>query len=195
MINKLVKIQNKLKANKDKFNKFGNFSYRSLEDILEAVKPLLNEENLVLLINDEIVNIEDRFYVKATATISDGQASFSTSAFAREANVKKGMDEAQITGSCSSYARKYALGGLFLLDDNKDIDEKDNTISEETKKMPQKILKRELFEVLKNLGLDKDNMKDFLNFLKVNIEDEAQIKELLKMDLLDELEDFRKTLN
>lgn len=195
MIKKLVKIQNKLKANKDKFNKFGNFSYRSLEDILEAVKPLLNEENLVLLINDEIVNIEDRFYVKATAIISDGQASFSTSAFAREANVKKGMDEAQITGSCSSYARKYALGGLFLLDDNKDIDEKDNTISEETKKMPQKILKRELFEVLKNLGLDKDNMKDFLNFLKVNIEDEAQIKELLKMDLLDEVEDFRKTIN
>jgi len=117
---KLAEIQAKLKAPKGQMNKFGGYKYRSCEDILEAVKPLLGD--LVLTISDDITLVGDRVYVKATATVSDGEQSISTTAFAREAEVKKGMDEAQITGSASSYARKYALNGLFCIDDTKDAD-------------------------------------------------------------------------
>jgi hypothetical protein len=117
----LNKIQTELKAPKNQRNNFGNYNYRSCEDILEAVKPLL--QGAVLVLNDEIVNIGTRFYVKATATISvEGGASISNAAFAREEETKKGMDAAQITGSASSYARKYALNGLFMIDDTKDAD-------------------------------------------------------------------------
>lgn len=119
---KLTSIQNKVRANKALFNKFGGFSYRNVEMICEAVKPILAEYNCNLILTDEIVMIGTRYYVKATARLFDGERSFESVAYAREADVKKGMDEAQITGSASSYARKYALGGLFLLDDNKDID-------------------------------------------------------------------------
>ena len=117
---KLADIQQKLKAPKGQTNKFGGYKYRSCEDILEAVKPLLGD--LVLTIHDDIVAVGERVYVKATATISDGQSSIHTTAFAREAETKKGMDEAQITGSASSYARKYSLNGLFCIDDTKDAD-------------------------------------------------------------------------
>ena len=122
MIKKLSQIQAELKAPKNQRNTFGNYNYRNCEDILEAVKPLLKEFDISLTITDEIVLVGDRFYVKATAKISDGTNEISTTAFAREAETKKGMDEAQITGSASSYARKYALNGLFCIDDTKDAD-------------------------------------------------------------------------
>ena len=118
----LLKIQTKLKAPKNQFNKFGNYMYRSCEDILEAVKPLLKQTGCFLTINDEIVQIGERIYVKASARFHDGDESISTEAYAREEPVKKGMDASQITGSASSYARKYALNGLFLIDDTKDAD-------------------------------------------------------------------------
>lgn len=119
---KLVAIQNDLKAPKDKENKFGGFRYRSCEGILEAVKPLLAREGLVLSISDEIIEVTGRVYVKATATITDGTNSQQVTAFAREADTKKGMDPSQVTGASSSYARKYALNGLFCIDDAKDPD-------------------------------------------------------------------------
>ncbi|WP_375152363.1 ERF family protein, partial [Enterococcus mundtii] len=112
---KVVAIQTTLKAPKGQVNKFGNYKYRSLEDINEALKPLLAEEKLQLTISDELVMIGNRYYVKATATISDSQGHrLSVDAYAREAESKKGMDESQITGTASSYARKYAMNGLFL---------------------------------------------------------------------------------
>lgn len=116
----LAKIQGTLHAPKNQRNSFGNYNYRSCEDILEAVKPLLGD--LTLTIHDEICPALDRVYIKATATISDGEHSVSVSSFARESESKKGMDSAQLTGATSSYARKYALNGLFLIDDNKDAD-------------------------------------------------------------------------
>lgn len=119
---KLINIQKKLKAPKSKFNSFGKYKYRSCEDILEAVKPLLAEEGCTLTLSDDILMIGDRFYVKATATITDGTEQFSVSALAREDESKKGMDGSQITGTASSYARKYALNGLLLIDDTKDAD-------------------------------------------------------------------------
>lgn len=125
---KLTEIQQKLRAPKGQYNTFGKYSYRSCEDILEAVKPLLN--GCRLTISDAMVNLGDRYYVEATATFREavGEANtISVTAYAREAEVKKGMDASQITGSTSSYARKYALNGLFLIDDTKDADTMNNT--------------------------------------------------------------------
>ena len=119
---KLIKIQSELKAPKNQFNKFGGYNYRSQEDILEALKPLLTKHECLLTVTDEMEAVEGRVYVKATATITDGEKGVQVTAYAREASTKKGMDEAQITGSASSYARKYALNGLFLIDDTKDAD-------------------------------------------------------------------------
>jgi len=117
---KLADIQAHLNAPKNQYNNFGKYKYRSCEDILEGVKPLLN--GLFLSITDEVVLIGDRYYVKATATITDGVNSHSASAMAREEESKKGMDSAQVTGATSSYARKYCLNGLFGIDDAKDAD-------------------------------------------------------------------------
>ena len=121
---KLTMIQLDLKAPKSKRNNFGNYNYRSCEDILEAVKPLLAANMCSLTLDDDVLCIGDRVYVKATATLTDHAegATISTHAFAREAETKKGMDESQITGTASSYARKYALNGLFAIDDTKDAD-------------------------------------------------------------------------
>lgn len=120
---KLAAIQSKLNAPKNQRNEFGKYNYRSAEDILEAVKPLLKEQGCVLVVSDEIALIGNRFYVKATATLSTGpHEQVSATAFAREEESKKGMDAAQLTGATSSYARKYALNGLFAIDDNKDAD-------------------------------------------------------------------------
>jgi len=120
LTNKLATIQQKLKAPKGQVNTFGKYKYRSCEDILEAVKPLLGD--LVLTISDDIVEVGGRVYVKATVSIYSGSGTLSTTAFARESETKKGMDDSQITGSASSYARKYALNGLFCIDDTKDAD-------------------------------------------------------------------------
>lgn len=121
-INKLTLIQSELKAPKEQFNKFGNYAYRNCEDILESLKPLLKKYGCSLTIEDEIFLIGERYYVKATATMHTEKDSHSVSAFARESQDKKGMDDSQITGSTSSYARKYALNGMFLIDDTKDAD-------------------------------------------------------------------------
>lgn len=119
----LLKIQSELKAPKNQHNNFGNYDYRSAEDILQAVKPLLKENGLTMTISDEVVEVGGRIYVKAKVTVAkDGEVVQTTTAFAREQLDKKGMDEAQITGSASSYARKYALNGMFLIDDVKDPD-------------------------------------------------------------------------
>lgn len=118
----LIKIQSELKAPKNQRNNFGGYNYRSCEDILEAVKPLLVKYNAELVLSDDMVAVGDRIYVKVMATISDGKESKTVTAFAREPLARKGMDEAQVTGATSSYARKYALNGLFLIDDTKDAD-------------------------------------------------------------------------
>ena len=121
---KLMNIQQELKAPKGQYNDFGKYAYRSCEDILEAVKPLLKKEKVVLTISDELQYIGNRYYIKATVTLIDteSEATISNSAYAREEETKKGMDGSQITGASSSYARKYALNGLFGIDDNKDSD-------------------------------------------------------------------------
>ena len=122
MNDKLLKIQSELKAPKNQKNAFGGYNYRSCEDIFEAVKPLLKEEGLILRLTDELVNIGERYYIKATAILTDGTDTIENVAYAREEETKKGMDGSQITGASSSYARKYALNGLFLIDDVKDSD-------------------------------------------------------------------------
>lgn len=124
---KLINIQTELKAPKSQLNRFSNYRYRSAEDILEAVKPLLKKEGCYLNLTDEVVQIGDRYYVKATVSLVSGEKTVSSTAYAREAQVKKGMDESQITGMASSYARKYALNGLFCIDDTRDADTMDNT--------------------------------------------------------------------
>ena len=123
---KLSAIQSELKAPKGQRNNFGKYNYRSCEDILEAVKPLLSKHSLSLTLADTIEVAFDRVYVKATTTLTDGEAVIETTAFAREEENKKGMDGAQVTGAASSYARKYALNGLFCIDDTKDSDATNN---------------------------------------------------------------------
>lgn len=135
-IEKIARVQKELKAPKSKYNSFGGYNYRSTEDILEAAKPLLAEEGLVLTVSDELINMGDRYYVKATARITDGEDTFEVSAAAREQATKKGMDESQITGSASTYARKYALNGLFCIDDTKDADSEEQ--EKERKKRAEK---------------------------------------------------------
>ena len=119
----LIAIQSELKAPKSQFNKFGGYKYRKAEDILEAVKPLLAKQKCTLIITDDVVLIGNRIYVKATATIKNEKGECeTTNGWAREEETKKGMDGSQITGASSSYARKYALNGLFAIDDNADSD-------------------------------------------------------------------------
>ncbi len=118
----LAEIQAAVKSPKSNFNSFGKYKYRSAEDILEAVKPVINPHGFHVTIYDEIVLIGDRYYVKATAEISNGENAYTSVAFAREEEIVKGMSAPQVTGSASSYARKYALSGLLALDDTKDAD-------------------------------------------------------------------------
>lgn len=136
----LAQIQKELKAPKSQYNSFGKYAYRNCEDIVEALKPLLSEKDLFTL-SDEIVQVGDRYYVKATATFND----VSVSAFAREALEQKGMNESQLTGSTSSYARKYALNGLFAIDDTKDSDTT-NTHEKEPKIIKKHITQADLQE-------------------------------------------------
>lgn len=121
---KLLNVQSELKSPKSQYNSFAKFYFRNCEDILESVKPLLKENGLTMIITDEVLKIDERYYVKSTVTVIDVESgdSISNSALAREEETKKGMDGSQITGATSSYARKYALNGMFLIDDNKDSD-------------------------------------------------------------------------
>lgn len=140
---KLLAIQTKLKAPKGQYNSFGKYSYRSAEDILEAVKPLNAEQGVLLTITDEIKEVGGRIYVVATATVSDGTDELKVSAFAREPENKKGMDESQITGATSSYARKYALNGLYAIDDNKDADTDEHKQQQENEPKKQQAQKQQ----------------------------------------------------
>lgn len=144
-LTRISSAQGELKAPKNQYNSFGKYSYRSCEDILEAAKPVCAKYGLLLTVSDEIVHEGDRYYIKATACLYDAQGGsgevVSATAFAREALDKKGMDDSQITGTASSYARKYALNGLFCIDDTKDADTQDNT-NPGTKKSAQKIAQK-----------------------------------------------------
>ena len=134
----LIAIQSELKAPKSQFNKFGGYKYRKAEDILEAVKPLLAKQKCTLIITDDVVLIGNRIYVKATATIKNEKGECeTTNGWAREEETKKGMDGSQITGASSSYARKYALNGLFAIDDNADSDTTNDGQHQETKQQTQ----------------------------------------------------------
>ena len=130
---KLSKIQTELKAPKNQYNNFGKYKYRSCEDILEAVKPICQKYGCVLVLSDEVVNLDGRYYVKATAKLIDGEDNICNCAYAREDESKKGMDGSQITGTASSYARKYALNGLFCIDDTKDADTNENAQERQNK--------------------------------------------------------------
>ena len=135
MTDALRNIQSRLNAPKNLYNSFGKYSYRSCESILEAVKPLLAEYNAEVVLTDDIVEKGNRIYVKATAIFTCGDDTVVATAFAREPETKKGMDDSQITGTASSYARKYALNGLFLIDDNKDADTDEQHIEREARQM------------------------------------------------------------
>lgn len=177
---KLLNVQTELKAPKGQFNAFGKYKYRSCEDILEALKPVLNKYKLTFFINDEIVEVNNRNYVKATITIINIEKpdeQIQTSALAREEETKKGMDGSQITGASSSYARKYALNGMFMIDDTKDSDStnthgKDKTEQEKVQdflnsrsgmieKLSEYVRGDKLERMLKNYGVNElFEMKD-----------------------------------
>ena len=136
----LLKIQTELVAPKNQFNKFGKYKYRSCEDILEAIKPFLKETRSNLIISDEVVQLGDRYYVKATATlVTKEDQNVSATAYARESEGRKGMDDSQLTGATSSYARKYALNGLFCIDDTKDADTQNGHQEKTTVSMPSEV--------------------------------------------------------
>lgn len=176
-ITKIAKVQNELKAPKNQYNNFGNYKYRSCEDIVESVKPLLAKQGLALIITDDIALVGDRYYIKATATITDGENEITTTAFAREPLDKKGMDESQITGASSSYARKYALNGLLAIDDTKDADslntskdytEKTHNAPNRAKNTPNSTISQKPIDLLKDYenALSQDKMASFHNWLK-----------------------------
>ena len=163
---KLSKIQMELKAPKGQYNSFGKYKYRSCEDILEAVKPLLDKNKLSMQISDELVQIGERYYIKASATLLDleDNSTMTNTAYARESEKKSGMDESQITGTASSYARKYALNGLFLIDDTKDAD-----TDEYQEQNKSKLITKTQIKKLGELVEDIDAM---LNYYKIEkIED------------------------
>lgn len=162
---RLSKIQLELKAPKGQWNDFSKYNYRNCEDILEAVKPKLG--GLVLTLSDKMVEVGGRVYVEATAKLTDGENSIEITASAREALAKKGMDEAQVTGAASSYARKYALNGLFCIDDTKDADTMDNTNVRPSDFVLDDNAKWWVAEVKKNSAkLEELNDPDFKAFIK-----------------------------
>jgi hypothetical protein len=170
----LVKIQAELRVPKNQTNAFGKYKYRSAEYIIEAVKPILNRNNTALVVSDEVVQVGDRIYIKATATLLDGSDDhISVNGWAREEEVKKGMDAAQITGSASSYARKYALNGLFAIDDTKDSD-----ATNEHKDEVGEVKRMELITLMENTTWD-ETMKQ---------------KVAIKISALTTLEQYEKAL-
>lgn len=164
----LIEIQNELKAPKNLRNSFGNYNYRNLEGILEAVKPLLKKHNCTLVISDDVIECGIRIYVRATATITnkDGLC-VSATALARESEVKKGMDDSQITGTASSYARKYCLNGLFLIDDTKDADTDEYRNQLETAKAGDKTISaqnaRNCKKLIEETGSDTKKILEYIN--------------------------------
>lgn len=176
IIEKLNKIQMELKAPKGQYNDFGRYKYRSCEDILEAVKPLLEKNKLTMTLNDELVVIGERYYVKATASLIDyeKEATISNVAYARESEKKTGMDESQITGTASSYARKYALNGLFLIDDTKDAD------TNEYHEQNNKLASKKQIETIRELVDDIPAMLNYLKLDKIEEMTSSQASEIIK---------------
>lgn len=158
---KLLNIQKELIAPKSQYNSFGKYNYRNCEDILEAVKPFLDKNKCTLLLKDEIVLIGDRYYVKAIAKladIEDAEGVIEATAYAREEENKKGMDGSQVTGASSSYARKYALNGLFCIDDTKDSD----TTNKQVKKLSEAQIKR-LYAISNKAGYNNEKLKQLVH--------------------------------
>jgi hypothetical protein len=182
---KLSLIQQRLVAPKGQYNAFGKYNYRSCEDILEGLKPLLKELQVAVTITDDIVLIGERYYIKATATVFDCETggSISNSAFAREEDSKKGMDASQVTGSTSSYARKYALNGLFCIDDVKDADTRDNRQKEAEEQKKAEADAREIA----NMPISDIKVKALAQRCESEGVDVEKIKKLYKVKDLSEL--------
>ena len=157
---KLIAIQSELKAPKSQYNNFGKYAYRNCEDILESLKPLLKEHKSTIYISDEIVTVLERFYVKATVTFIDAETGekIINTAYAREEEDKKGMDGSQVTGSSSSYARKYALNGMFAIDDTKDSDFTNTTIKGDNTGLSEAQIKR-LLAIASKVNISADDVK------------------------------------
>jgi hypothetical protein len=173
LLQKLLKIQAELKAPKNQYNKFGEFYYRSCEDILSAAKPLCVREGILLYVTDDVKLVGERYYVKATASVTDGENTIFAEAYARETESRPKMDAAQLTGSASSYARKYALNGLFCLDDTKDADAMKPEEStpkaapkaktKEAPKAPRKVGSlRAIAAAAKEIGVTNDDIKEVM---------------------------------
>ncbi len=165
MITKLIEVQKLLKAPKNQYNSFGEYHYRSCEDILEAVKPLLAERGLLMTITDSVELIGDRYYIKATVKVTDGTQTYEVSAYARETLERKKMDDAQLTGAASTYARKYALNGIFLIDDAKDADAlppADAKPAEKSKAFNASDEYYKLKEAARKKGVSDDSLKKFI---------------------------------
>lgn len=166
----LASIQRKLEVPKDLNNTFGGYKYRSAEQIEAKLKPLLKEENALLILDDEILNLGERYYIKSKARFIIGDEEISACGLAREQQIKKGMTEDQITGSASSYARKYALGALFLIDDTKDSDSQDNSnegktepVKESDKNFPASPKQKKFInDLLEKLKIEKDDRVAYL---------------------------------
>jgi hypothetical protein len=172
IVEKLATIQQELKAPKGQYNSYGGFNYRSCEDLLEAVKPLLKSTRCILTISDELVNVGNRYYIKAVAKLTDTEATkepyyIINEAYAREEETKKGMDGAQITGTASSYARKYALNGLFCIDDTKDADTDEHAKQTGAEPKEEKKASAKQIELLKGLVKDIDAMLKYYKVEKI----------------------------
>ena len=157
---KLIAIQSELKAPKNQYNNFGKYAYRNCEDILEALKPLLKEHKSTIYISDEIVTVLERFYVKATVTFIDAETGekIINTAYAREEESKKGMDGSQVTGASSSYARKYALNGMFAIDDTKDSDFTNTATKGDNTGLSEAQIKR-LLAIASKVNISADDVK------------------------------------
>lgn len=187
---KLTEVQNELKAPKSKYNSFGKYNYRSCEDILEAVKPILKAKRLAMTVKDDVFNIGDRFYIMATVTVFDceSEEKVTTTAYAREDADKKGMDGSQITGSSSSYARKYALNGMFAIDDTKDADswnthDKDRTVE---KKEAERATEEQVAKLRALYKGKEDKLTELLD--KYDITNPVQFKRMEIQSVIDKLE-------
>lgn len=182
---KLSIIQCELIAPKNQYNSFGKYNYRSCEDILEGLKPYLKKTKTAVTVTDEVVLIGERYYIKATATIHDCESAetITNTAFAREEDVKKGMDGSQITGSASSYARKYALNGLFCIDDVKDADTRDNRLKEAKQQKDDEALQKKI----ENSVIPELKLKALLARCESEGVNPAMIQKLYKVNSLAEL--------
>lgn len=175
---KLLKIQVELKAPKNQVNKFGGYNYRSCEDILEAVKPIADKYKAVVTVTDMVVLVGERYYIEATATLFDCESDerHTVSAYAREEEIKKGMDASQITGSASSYARKYALNGLFAIDDTKDADTRDNSTKESKEPKTEPTITASQIDIIKS-KMSEERIAKMLEYYKVESIEQLTLKQ------------------